>query len=41
MSEQPEGPDREIHDADEVGVEEQVTGRDATTADEIGTEEGT
>jgi len=41
MSEQPEGPAREIHDADEVGVAEQVSGRDAAAADKIGAEEGT
>jgi len=41
MSEEPEAPDREVHDADELGVAEQVSGRDATAADEIGAEEAT
>jgi hypothetical protein len=41
MSEVPEGPDREIHDADEVGVEEQTSGRDVAAADQIGAEEDT
>jgi hypothetical protein len=36
-----DGPDREIHDADEVGVEEHVIGRDVTAADEVGAEEET
>ena len=41
MSEQPDGPDREIHDVDEVAVDGQMSGRDVSAADEIGTEEGT